>query len=302
VVCYVASWAFYRKPSEEASYDIGNIEPGLCTHLIYSFAKLNPESFRMEPFDSWLDLKNEKQGGGHDWYRRFVGFKKSYPHLKVLLAVGGWEEGAKKYSDMAASPEHRRSFAQSALEMIHEYGFDGLDLDWEYPGHEGRGGRPEDKDNFTELLKELRRLFDNKTAGLLLTSAFGAAPRTAKSGYDLKEVSKYLDHLHLMCYDYHGTWDGKTGHNAPLRGSLSLLPEGQKEETAEDSVDYYLGEGVPPEKLVLGVPFYGRTFLLKYDSVGDGLGEGAESVGFQGPFSKADGFLGYNEVSNIGHD
>jgi len=99
-----------------------------------------------------------------------------------------------------------------------------------------------------------------------------------------------------MCYDYHGAWDRRTNHNAPIRGgSLSV----------QHSVDYFLREGVPPEKLVLGVPFYGRTFLLTQEEVdkdesgnggSDGAGETALEKGFQGPYTKEDGFLGYNEV------
>jgi len=96
-----------------------------------------------------------------------------------------------------------------------------------------------------------------------------------------------------MCYDYHGSWDKRTYHNAPLRSEIGNL-------SIEFSVDYYLSQGVSPNKLVLGLPLYGRTFLLNDSAVsGSGLLKDAQDKGFQGPYTKEDGFLGYNEVCEI---
>jgi chitinase len=201
---------------------------------------------------------------------------------------------------MSGSSANRQVFIQSALDLIRRYGFDGLDLDWEFPAD--RGGSPEDKRYFTILVQELRHRFDKY--GLMLTSAFGPAKSTADKGYELRELAGLLDHVHLMCYDYHGAWDAKTGHNAPLHA-----PPGQ--ESIEASVNYYLEHGVPPNKLVVGFPFYGRTFLINNgNNTGSlreekmlrdakfraGLHQHADSKGFQGPYTKEDGFLGYNEV------
>lgn len=139
----------------------------------------------------------------------------------------------------------------------------------------------------------------------MLTSAFGPALSTATKGYELGDLASLLDHVHLMCYDYHGAWDRKTGHNAPL---FAKKGEG----SIAESVDYYLSHGVPPNKLVIGFPFYGRTFLIPDEPVGDllgsqsrnssvraGLYQPAMDKGFQGPYTKEDGFLGYNEVNVV---
>ena len=107
--------------------------------------------------------------------------------------------------------------------------------------------------------------------------------------YDLPEISKVLDQIHLMCYDYFGSWDARTYHNAPLHSTKKI--------GVAASVDYYLSQGVSPNKLVLGLPLYGRTFLLKDPAVeGSGLDQESLPAGFQGPFTREDGFLGFNEV------
>lgn len=138
--------------------------------------------------------------------------KKTHPHLKVNLAIGGWNEGSKKYSEMAADPSRRKKFVKKALEFVQRFNFDGLDLDWEYPTQ--RDGKPADRENFSKLVMELKSEF--KKYNLMLTSAIGASSKLIDDAYDIKLLSNYLDFLHIMCYDYHGAWDKKVGANAPL--------------------------------------------------------------------------------------
>jgi len=124
----------------------------------------------------------------------------------------------------------------------------------------------------------------------MLTAAFGPYKSTILRAYDLKNLITLLDHFHIMSYDIHGSWDGYTSHNAPL-----YAPPGDN--SVSECVDYFLSQGVPPYKIVLGVPFYGRTYLLLDPSEqGAALSSTSEKKGFQGPFTKEDGFLGYNEV------
>lgn len=172
------------------------------------------KQFHFRPADPWQDLKEDYGKGG---YEHLTGFKITHPHLKVSLAIGGWNEGSKNYSLLVADPEQRRRFVKQVTTFIRKYNFDGLDLDWEYPTQ--RGGRPQDRENFVLLTKELRDEFDNY--GLLLTSAIGAAKNVIDQAYDVRQISRYLDYLHIMCYDYHGSWDKQVGYNAPLRA-----PEG----------------------------------------------------------------------------
>ncbi|KAJ0170307.1 hypothetical protein K1T71_014235 [Dendrolimus kikuchii] len=284
VVCYVASWATYRLNAGQ--FNLENLEPSLCTHIVYSFAGLDDKTNIIKSLDPWQDLEKDY---GKRGYKRIVALKEQYPHLKVTIAIGGWNEGSPKYSKMASDPELRQTFIKSVMVFLDNYKFDGLDLDWEYPTK--RGGLPEDRTNFISLVKELKEAFEPK--GYILTAALGAGKTTMDTAYDLAKLSRYLDLLHMMCYDYHGTWDGVVGANAPLRGldSEDFL-------SVEYTIKYMLDHGVSPYKLVLGLPMYGRTFILTNpDEKRIQFGRTAvHSTGFRGPFTGEDGFFGYNEI------
>ncbi|XP_050673657.1 probable chitinase 2 [Leptidea sinapis] len=284
VVCYVATWAVYR--SGDGKFELSDLDPSLCTHLIYSFAGLDESSHSIKSLDPWQDLEKDYGRAG---YKRIVALKETYPHLKVTVAIGGWNEGSEKYSNMAADPELRAKFIQSVLYFLDTNKFDGLDLDWEYPGK--RGGKAEDKANYVSLVKELNEAFQSR--GYLLTAAMGVGKDTMDVAYDLAKLSRYLDFIHMMCYDYHGTWDGVVGANAPLRGmnEADVL-------SVEYTTKYMMAHGVSPYKMVLGLPMYGRTFVLENPGVKSILFgvTAAKSVGFPGPFTKENGFMGYNEI------
>jgi len=287
VVCYVASWAAYRPGNGSFTWD--NIDPSLCTHIVYAFAGMDNKTFAIESMDPFLDLPD---GGGRAQYKKMMSLKERHPKLKITVAVGGWNEGSAKYSDMAVSSESRNWFVQSSVSFVRKHGFDGLDMDWEYPS--GReGSRIEDRDNFVELLNELRHELDKY--GLMLTVALGAAPATIKKGYDIPAISAAVDLLHIMCYDYHGSWDGQTGHNAPLRLPEGALLEEDHRLSIEDTVKFFLSKGAPRHKMVLGIPFYGRTFTLSDLNLNHN-GALTLGTGFQGPYTREDGFLGYNEI------
>ncbi|XP_041985359.1 probable chitinase 2 [Aricia agestis] len=284
VVCYVATWAAYRK--DDGKFELSNLDPSLCTHLVYSFAGLDEATNNIKSLDPWQDLEKDYGKAG---YKNMVELKERYPHLKVTVAIGGWNEGSTKYSKMAADAESRAKFVQSALMFLDEHKFDGLDLDWEYPTK--RGGSPEDKANYVTLVKMLKEAFESR--GYILTAALGAGKETMESAYNLAKLSRYLDFIHMMCYDYHGTWDRVVGANAPLRGYnnedvLSL----------EYTIKYMLAHGVSPYKMVLGLPLYGRTFVLEDPDTKEvefGVTK-AKASGFAGPLTKENGFMGYNEI------
>jgi len=285
VVCYWGTWANYRP--EGGKFTPDHVDATLCTHLIYSFAGLDSGNWTMKSLDPWMDLEDNYGLAG---FKKATSLKYKHPHLKVSLAIGGWNEGSAKYSAMAKDPKARAAFANSALSFLQKYNFDGLDLDWEYPGK--RGGSPEDKENFILLIKDLKAAFAN--TDLLLTAAIGAAAATIDVAYDVKQMYKYLDYVHVMCYDYHGKWDKKTGHNAPLypRATESTADQALN---VEFTLKYLLEKGAVPEKTVLGVPLYGRAFsLLNPNS--NRMGAPAKDTSFQGPYTREDGFMGYNEI------
>ncbi|XP_014476727.1 PREDICTED: probable chitinase 2 [Dinoponera quadriceps] len=281
VVCYVASWAAYRP--YQGAFSIANLRPEFCTHLVYAFAGLNVTSWTIRSLDPWADTEKDVIGN----YRKMTALRQQYPGLKISLGIGGWNEGSKNYSQLASSPDRRRIFIASTIEFLRMYEFDGLDLDWEFPG--SRGGVPDDKLNFLRLVKELSDAY--REPRLSLTAAISADKKTIDQAYNIPEISKYLDHIFVMAYDYHGTWDKKALPNSPLRSNDGL--------NVEDSITYLLQQGAPAEKLVLGLPMYGRTYILttppeKPDV--NPIGLPALTTGFKGPYTGQEGFMGFNEI------
>lgn len=132
-------------------------------------------------------------------------------------------------------------------------------------------------------MKELHAEF--KRYSLYLSSAFGAAKKIIDSAYNVKALAPYLDSMHIMCYDYFGSWDKKIGLNAPI--------ENDDELNVKYSIDYFIKLGAPAEKIIMGLPFYGRTFITQKDG---NLGDESDDHGFAGPFTREDGFMGYNEI------
>ena len=153
-------------------------------------------------------------------FLRFTQKKLINPGLKTLLAIGGWNEGSTVFSDMALTIERRATFIKSAVDMLLNHGFDGLDMDWEYPGgRDDSPGRPEDKENFASLLNEMREEFDKHE--LMITAAVSAGYETIEQGLDVQTMARTLDLINVMTYDFHGWWPGHefTGHISPLYGS-----------------------------------------------------------------------------------
>jgi len=144
VNCYWGTWANYR--SGNGKFDVSNIDAGLCTHLSYSFFGIN-DNGEIQSLDTWLDYDL-------GFISQAVGLKNQNSNLKVLAVVGGWNEGSTKYSSMSGDWYKRQNFINSALNLLRNHGFDGLDLDWEYPNQ--RGGNWDDRSNFVTLLRELK--------------------------------------------------------------------------------------------------------------------------------------------------
>lgn len=138
--------------------------------------------------------------------------------IKVLVAIGGWNDSADdKYSRLVATSSSRARFISHVVQFIEKYGFEGLDLDWEYPvcwQVDCKKGPASDKESFSLFVKELSETF--KPKGLLLSSAVSPSKRVIDEGYDVPTLAKYLDWISVMTYDFHGQWDKKTGHVAPL--------------------------------------------------------------------------------------
>ncbi|KAJ9581749.1 hypothetical protein L9F63_003818, partial [Diploptera punctata] len=280
VVCYLGSWSTYRPGN--GKFEIENINPYLCTHAIFAFVGITYQG-GVNILDSW----NEIDKGA---FRRFNELRNQNAALKTLVAIGGWNEGSTSYSYVVNDDTLRQTFVKNVVAFVQEYGFDGFDLDWEYPAQ--RGGADTDKAAFVKLIKELREEFDKY--GYLLTAAVGAAESSASISYDIEQLGKYLDFINIMTYDLHGSWDSKTGHNAPLYAGPADETDSEKKLNVDACVNYWLSQGAPAEKIIVGMGTYGRTFTMS--STTCAIGVAAAGAGSAGPYTRESGFLGYNEI------
>ncbi|MDI9485008.1 MAG: glycoside hydrolase family 18 protein [Bacillota bacterium] len=181
------------------------------------------------------------------------------PKLGILLSLGGWSAGG--FSEAASTSEGRRLMATTAVEVLREHKLDGIDVDWEYPcyGVAGIASQPADKQNFTLLLKEMRRAFDEQGEKdgrhYLLTIAAGA-DQYFVDGTEMDQAEKYLDWVQLMTYDMRGGFNALTGHHTNL-----YTPTGDLFRISVDaSVNMFFRAGVPKEKIVIGAAFYSRMW------------------------------------------
>ena len=194
-------------------------------------------------------------------FATLVSRKQQNPTLTVLVSVGGWLWSG-NFSDMALTKESRSRFIESVVEFVDHYKLDGLDIDWEYPGMIGAGNRfrPEDKRNYTLLVKELRERFNREQSRLgrtLLLSVAAGASTEFIAHTEMGRVQRYLDSVNLMAYDYYEPGSEKiSGNHAPLYTN----PADPKRVSADRSVLEFEHVGVPPRKIVLGVPFYGHVW------------------------------------------
>ncbi|XP_065572710.1 probable endochitinase [Artemia franciscana] len=283
--CYYGAWSVYRWG--DGKFEVEDIDPFLCTDLVYSFAGLS-SSNTIVSLDEYNDLY---ENWGRGAYKRFNNLKIINPNLRTWIAIGGWNEGSEKYSRMASTPENRAAFIQSVVPFLQNYGFDGLDLDWEYPAM--RGGNKFDRYHFTLLCKELREELDKY--GFLLSAAVGVGKPVTDASYEIPEISKYLDFINLMTYDFHGGWETITGMNAPLYPQEGDATEQELYNNVNTSVNYWLSLGATREKLNLGMGIYGRSFTLN-NIEDNGVRAPANSPGNPGRYTGESGFLGYFEI------
>lgn len=285
------------------------------THIHYAFADID-EAGRAALANPEADIPNLAE---------LRALREERPELKLILSVGGWERSM-GFSDAAADEAGRETFAQSAAELLIGLDLDGLDLDWEFPvagGREGTPHRDADGENYTLLLQTVRRAL-NKAEGetgrrYLLTAAVSPG-RDFLKNVQPAAMADAADYLFLMGYDLHGPWDSAAGFNAPLEFPGPGEDDPRSTDSVREGVDAWLAAGVPPEKLVLGMPLYGYRYQMAPGGAGPGSGfTAAASVSYdriaaqylpgsrrmfhpaaQAPYLLGDGwFLSYDDPSSI---
>jgi len=179
--------------------------------------------------------------------------------VKVMLSIGGWGD-SENFPAVASTQELRTTFAHACLDAVRKFDFDGIDIDWEYPGYAEHNGTPADRTNSTALLRTLRDSLDaygSQVHKKLFLSAALAATAEHLSGYEVEKLIPILDMFNVMTYDYNGSWSPRSGHNSPLYASSEADSVSNIEATFKL---YTEGFHVPASQINLGVPFYGHAF------------------------------------------
>ncbi|HXB10040.1 MAG TPA: glycosyl hydrolase family 18 protein [Puia sp.] len=221
------------------------------THIIFSFCHLSGNRLNVNNARDTVTIQ------------RMVALKEKNPRLKVILSLGGWG-GCKTCPDVFSTDSGRKEFAQSARELADYFHTDGIDLDWEYPALENVPGypyAPQDKDNFTAVIRLLRKTLGRKAE---ISFAAGGFTSYLQTSIDWKQVAPLVDYINLMSYDLVNGYSTMTGHHTGLYSTP------QQVESVDHAIRWLDSAGVPLKKVAIGMAFYARLFQ-GVDSVNNGL-------------------------------
>ena len=228
-----------------------NLDPQYLDAITYAFVEIDSNGNLVVPAPTYL--------------KNMVNLRNSNPDLQVIAAIGGW--AADGFSDAALTPTSRYNFARNVQKLINDYKLDGIDLDWEYPGSSASGikSRPQDRENFTLLITALRDVLGPNT----WISVAGTGDSTyINNSVEIDKIAPLITHFNLMSYDFTAGETGSSGqkHQAKLYDSAISLPGYSNDRYFRNLIN----AGMPSEKILLGVPFYGRlgaTITKSYDEL-----------------------------------
>ncbi|XP_073954989.1 chitinase-like protein EN03 isoform X2 [Choristoneura fumiferana] len=313
VVCYYDSKSYVRE--SQARMLPLDLDPALsfCTHLVYGYAGIQPDTYKMVPLNENLDVDRS-----HANYRAITNFKTKYPALKVLLSVGGDAdtEESTKYNALLESPQARTAFVNSGVLLAEQHGFDGIDLAWQLPRIKPKkirstwgsiwhgvkktfGTTPVDdkesehREGFTALVRELKQALSLKPNMQL---AITVLPNVNSSiYYDVPAIINLVDIVNLQAFDY------ETPARNPKEADFSAptyTPQNRNPLLNVDAaVSYWLQHGASSTKIVVGIATYGRTWKLDSDSEISGVPPlHTDGPGEAGPYTKTEGILSYPEI------
>ncbi|KAH9903871.1 chitinase [Xylariomycetidae sp. FL2044] len=269
---YFTNWGIYARDYQPVSLPTSQVN-----QVIYGFANLRQNGV-VYSSDPYADI--EKRYARETWdyvgtnahgcVRQLYLLKMNNRYLKVLLSIGGWTY-SRNFTAASSTPATRATFSKSAVSIMKDWGFDGLDIDWEYPENENEA------DNMVLLLQAVREELDSYSAKygkgyhFLLTAAVPAGPLNYRR-MKLGQMVPLLDYFNLMAYDYAGSWGMTSAHQANLYASSSN--PASTPFSAHSAISDYLEAGVPAAKIVLGIPLYGRSF----ENTG-GIGRAYKGIG-----------------------
>ncbi|KPM43205.1 hypothetical protein AK830_g3330 [Neonectria ditissima] len=275
-IAYYGAWG--------ASRDCNRIQPenipaGVLTHINVAFEYVSED----------FEITDENKGV----VARTARLKRTYEGLRVNIAIGGWvfndAPTQHRFSDMVSTVPNREKFINSLIKYIQKYGLDGVDLDWEYPVAEDRGGVDEDYDNFVLLCSEIREAFDSVDPGWQLTLTLPSSYWYLK-GFDIQRLEKYVNWFNVMSYDIHGLWDKTIKWTGPyLKGHTNLTE-------IEEGLDLLWRNGISSSKVVMGYGFYGRGFTMKDPNCNKPPSCKFSGASFPGDCTNEAGILSYSEI------
>ncbi|KAG0231863.1 hypothetical protein BGW41_002066 [Actinomortierella wolfii] len=291
-VGYFAGWTQYRgignKTCQQRPYLPSSIPWSSLDYVMFAFAYFDDaaELYPADPADEKLYFQINQLKVG--------------TNTRVLLSVGGWsfinplhtdiEDTRLRFENMVQTPEMRRQFIDSCITFCEFYGFDGIDIDWEYPSVHLRP-------MVTQLFQEMRRAFDNHGHGLILTVA-GGPFRDAVRGFDFDKIANDVDFFMIMAYDMYGAYDPSGIVN--IHTSLLQMPtEHQQGHSVQGAVELYVDLGVPRDKIVLGIALYGKTYTLaNHKQITPGIAQ-FQSPGAPTNCMESPGDIAYNEIAAL---
>ncbi|KAF8517586.1 glycosyl hydrolases family 18-domain-containing protein [Hysterangium stoloniferum] len=256
-VGYFTNWGIYTR-----NFQPSDIIPSTLTHVLYSFGDVDPNSGTISLTDSYADEQKHFDGDswdetGNNLYgclKQMYLLKLKNRHLKVLLSIGGWTYSQAGHFSFVTNEAYRATFVSSAVQLVEDYGLDGVDLDFEYPT------TPDLGNGFTALLTELRTAFDQLAARkkdsvpYQITIAVSAGAEN-NANLVVPTINKAVSYWHLMAYDYTGSWSTVSDHQANLYGGdVSGI-------STDEAVKSYVSRGATASKITMGsIPLYGRGF------------------------------------------
>ena len=282
VIGYYEAWA----PAKRAKYSMlpEEIPYGQYTHIIFSFATINPSTFKVSAGDDQTE----------NFMSRISSIKLVQPDIKIWVALGGWafnDPGPTQttFSDIASSKANTNTFLDSLVQMMNKYGFDGVDIDWEYPVADDRHGKPEDYKNIVTFMKAIKNRMADSKRGVSMAIP---ASYWYLQNFDIKALEAQVDWFNIMSYDVHGSWDIDNEWTGPWVNSHTNMTEIQM------ALDLLWRNDISPKKVTMGMAFYSRSFTLT-DPGCSGLGCRVSSGGNAGVYSDTVGVLLHPEIQDI---